>query len=118
LGDEDTRDSWARWVGEPDPGKLESHGFTLSKDDLEDECVRAIGYRRVVRLLIESGYVAAHQVKAVGSARSLVDLTAADVVRVCRKYKIEAAAALTQFASPTELRTIDSVSKFVRGLCA
>lgn len=118
LGDEDTRSAWAKQVGESDPQALEARGFVFSAADLEDEYVRSLGYRRVVRLLVQSGYVSTAQIKAVARVGSLTALTQADVVGVCRKYKVEAAAAITQHATPPELRCVASVSRFVRDLCA
>lgn len=118
LGDEDKRTSWAKYVGEPYPYNLESHGFTMSNEDLEDEYVRALGHRRMVHLLAMSGYITLKQVRDVIGATSLTAASSANILKVCRRYKIEAAACLAHCAEDQEVERISSVGRFVRTLAS
>ncbi len=116
LGDEDYRDKWAKVVGEADPTKLEALGFTFSDADLEEEYVRALSHRRVVMMLLRSGAISKRRILGKSGRGSLADLTHDDVVGVCRAYKTEAALAVAHLASDAEIRSVDSLARFLRRL--
>lgn len=94
-----------------DETQLTDHGFAICDQDLEAECVRALGPQRHAELLCESGYFTRARIIAANKVEAIEDLIEDDYGDWCRKKKNKAlvAAALASVLSPGEAEAIAPV---------
>ena len=103
---------------DPDETKLQAARFEVSHEDLEDECVRALGVPRHLELLVASGlFDRTPTVRQFGVTDSK-DIDAARYLAWCRAKKLEVAAALASELEPGDVTRIESVVRIISQLQA
>lgn len=108
LVDEDAEAESARRLGVA-ATDLPQHSIWVSRVDLEDEYVRALGAAAVWKALSGSALFTPNQLAQCASTGPGGVHTDADVADFCRHHKVEAAIAVTNLLTDASSRAIDSV---------
>ncbi|MFD2839743.1 ATP-dependent endonuclease [Populibacterium corticicola] len=108
LVDEDAETAAARRHGIP-TADLPTRSIWISRTDLEDEYVRALGAAQVWEAFSSSTLFSARQLSKVSPSGPDGALTTQDVAAFCRNNKVEAALVVAEFLTEETARAIASV---------
>jgi len=113
LVDEDAETSTAKRLGVA-AADLPSHSVWVSRIDLEDEYVRAIGASAVWAALDASTMITSNQLRACTASGAGGAYTDADVAGFCRRYKVEAAIVIAGMLTESTARAITSIENILQ----
>jgi len=112
LVDEDAEASTAKRLGVSSAG-LPTHSVWVSRVDLEDEYVRAIGASAVWDALSASTMFTANQLHSCTASGQGGSYTDADIAAFCRRYKVESAIVVASLLTESTAKTITSVENIL-----
>lgn len=113
LVDEDAEASTAKRLG-TNAADLPDHSVWVSRTDLEDEYVRAIGASTVWAALGASTMFTSNQLKTCPASGPSGAHTDADVARFCRRYKVEAAIVVAGMLTKRTAAAITSIENILQ----
>jgi putative ATP-dependent endonuclease of OLD family len=113
LVDEDAEADTAKRLG-VDAADLPNHSVWVSRIDLEDEYVRAIGASTIWTALGASTMFTSNQLKAHTASGPGGTHTDSDVATFCRKRKVEAAIVVAGIMTETTAQLITSIENILR----
>lgn len=113
LIDEDAEISTAKRLG-INASDLPNHSIWVSRVDLEDEYVRAVGAAKVWTALGASTMFTSNQLKMWPSTGSGGIYTDSDVAGFCRKHKVEAAIVVAGALTDATAKSIVSIEKILQ----